>query len=109
MRASCTRFTTILSTRSHAAVRAIGNASIAYPGLTPVPTTATRLRFAQTSIRVARRRVRRVGYDSSSVVETMAVFDRRIVSIWGITATRDELVHSTATCGFAFLSDDARS
>jgi hypothetical protein len=34
------------STRSHAAVSAIGSASIAKPGLTPVPSTATFAFFA---------------------------------------------------------------
>ena len=61
----------IMSTRSHAAVNAIGSASIANPGLTPVPRTATPARCAAWSSRCARRRLPGAGYAASSVVVTM--------------------------------------
>ena len=89
------------STLAQTAVSAIGSASIAKPGLTPVPSTATFAFFAQASICRACRTCVYPGYASSSVVVTMAVFDLRMVSICGITFLIDELVHSTTMCGFA--------
>ena len=50
MRASWMRSTRTLSTRSQIAVSVSGRASIAKPGLTPVPTTATFAFFAAASI-----------------------------------------------------------
>jgi len=50
IRASWMRSTRMESTRSLMPVRAIGRASIAKPGLTPVPTTATFAFFAAASI-----------------------------------------------------------
>ena len=70
---------------------------MAKPGLTPVPSTATRAFFAQPSIWRPCLACVRPGYASSSVVDTMAVFDLRMVSICGSTRVSEELVHSTAT------------
>ena len=50
MRASWTLSMRIASTRSQMPVSAIGSASIAKPGLTPVPATATFAFFAAASI-----------------------------------------------------------
>jgi len=49
------------STRSQIAVSAMGSASIAKPGLTPVPTTATFAFLAAASIRRARGRFENQG------------------------------------------------
>ena len=71
MRASWMRSTRIASTRSQTPVSVIGSASIAKPGFTPVPSTATFAFFASASMARACRRLRAAGYASSSVVETI--------------------------------------
>ena len=103
MRASCTRCTSMRSTRSHTAVSAIGSASIVNPGLTPVPSTAT-LAFAR-----PRRAAspaggsRGAGYAASSVVVTIGTRRLSTSSNCGSTRLSDELVQSTATSGLAAL------
>ena len=99
----------MLSTRSQMPVSVIGSASIAKPGLTPVPTTATLAFLASASIFFASARFLPTGYDSSSVVETIATFFLRTASICGITLLSDELVHSTATSGLPLLIAPAAS
>ena len=59
--------------------------------------------FASASIFFASARFLPTGYDSSSVVETIATFFLSTVSICGITFFSDELVHSTATSGLPAL------
>ena len=55
------RSTRTESTRSQIAVRVIGSASMAKPGFTPVPTTATFAFFAAASIFRARARLENQG------------------------------------------------
>ena len=61
MRASWMRSTRTESTRSQIAVRVMGRASMAKPGFTPVPTTATFAFFAAASIFRARARLENQG------------------------------------------------
>src|SRR6516165_10029368 len=49
------------------------------------------------------------GYDNSSVVDTIGVFDFRIVSICGITSLREDAVQSMTTSGFADFNARAAS
>ena len=92
------------STRSQTPVSVIGSASIAKPGLTPVPSTATFAFFAScVNLRARSACCAWSGYASSSVVETIGTFSFRIASICGSTFFSDELVHSTTTSGFAAL------
>ena len=93
----------MLSTRSQMPVSVIGSASMAKPGLTPVPSTATFAFLASASIFFASARFLPTGYDSSSVVETIATFLLSTCSICGITFLSDELVHSTTTSGLPAL------
>jgi hypothetical protein len=90
-------------------VSVIGSASIAKPGLTPVPTTATLAFLARASIFLASVRFLPTGYDSSSVVETIATFFLSTASICGITFFSEELVQSTATSGLPLLMAPAAS
>ena len=101
MRASWMRSTRTASTRSQIAVSVIGSASIAKPGLTPVPTTATFAFLAAASIFRASARFESHGYESSSVVETIGSLSLRTLSSCGHSFLRLELVQSTAACGFA--------
>ena len=104
MRASWTRSTSIARTDSHTPVSAIGSASIVKPGLTPVPSTATRARRASASIFRATAACAFTGYASSSVVETIGTFCFRTASNSGTTFLIEELVHSTATSGLTAFS-----
>ncbi len=87
------------STRSQTPVSMMGSASMAKPGLTPVPSTATRARLASASIFFAAAALLFTGYASSSVVETIGTLSFSTASNSGTTFFSDELVHSTATCG----------
>ena len=69
------------------------------PGLTPVPSTATRARLASASIFFAGAALLFTGYASSSVVETIGTFSFSTASNSGMTFFSDELVQSTATSG----------
>ena len=82
------------STRSQTAVSAMGNASIANPGLTPVPSTAT-LAFSRTLVESASPATgwQCAGYASSSVVDTIGT----------------RCFSSSSICGITFLSDDERA
>ena len=68
-----------------------------------MPTTATLAFLASASIFFASARFLPTGYDSSSVVDTIATFFLSTASICGITFLSDELVHSTATSGLPLL------
>ena len=103
MRASCTRHTSIRSTRSQTALSAIGSASIVNPGFTPVPSTATLAFLAASSIRLATSRFAFRGYAASSVVVTTGTRCLITSSNSGSTPLSEELVHSTATSGFDAL------
>ena len=85
MRASCTRLTTMRSTRSQTAVSAIGSASIAKPGLTPVPSTAD-LRLLRHRVNLPRLRGCACSRDTTAPRSSRrsAVFALRIVSICGM-------------------------
>ncbi len=104
MRASWTRSTRTESTRSQMPVSAIGRASIANPGLTPVPATATFAFFAAASIFRASARFENHGYASSSVVDTIGTRRFSTAATCGQTFRSAELVQSTATCGFVLRS-----
>ena len=92
------------STRSQTPVSAIGSASIAKPGLTPVPSTATFAFFAScVDLLRACRMCVSPGYASSSVVDTIGSLRFRISSICGITLFSDERVQCTTTSGLAAL------
>ena len=109
MRASWMRLIVIRSTRSQTPVRVTGSASITNPGFTPVPRIATLARFAAVSMDAARRRWLYQGYASSSVLDTIGFFARRIVSICGATPFSVELVHRRTTSGPVALSAARRS
>ena len=93
------RLIVIRSTRSQTPVRVTGSASITNPGFTPVPRIATLARFAAVSMDAARRRWLYQGYASSSVLDTIGFFARRIVSICGATPFSVELVQRRTTSG----------
>ena len=90
----------IASTRSQTPVSVIGSASMAKPGI-DAGAEHRHLRFLRQLVDLLARSAGSpsVGYDSSSVVETIGTFSFRIVSICGITPFSDELVHSTTTSG----------
>ena len=107
--ASCTRRTVIASTRSQGAVRKSGSASIAKPGLTPVPRSAFPARRAASSSRRASSGRSRHGKASSSVVVTTAAPPARQLSSVGATWASDELVETTAASGARSASARPRS
>jgi hypothetical protein len=87
----------------------MGNASMTKPGLTPVPSTATRARLASASMRRAAAALLRTGNASSSVVETTGTLSLSTASNSGSTFFSDELVQRTATSGRADLMARAMS